>query len=304
MVRVAILILNWKQPKLTIQTVDSYLKIKTESFKYKIFLTDNGSKDGSYKKLKLYYKNNPKVKLLRNNTNIGYVPGYNKEIKKRLNYDFVLISNNDILVDPSFLEELITEALQSNTDILGPKIYFAPGYEFHKKRYTPKEIGKVVWFAGGVMDWKNIIGSNIGVDEVDHGQHNQIKTNVDFITGCCMLVRSKVFKKIGFFDKNYFMYLEDTDICQRAIKSGFSLAYVPKAFIWHVNSGSSSSGSLLQDYFLSRNRLIFGMKYADLRAKFALIRESIKIFLTSKSSWKKRAMVDFYLHKWGKGSWR
>lgn len=304
MLRIAILILNWKQPKLSIQTVDSYLKTKHENFKYKIFLIDNGSKDGSYKNLKSYYKNNPKVELSKNNTNIGYVPGFNKEIKKRLNYDYVLVSNNDILVDPFFLEKLIAEAQQSRADILGPKIYFAPGYEFHKQRYTPKEIGKVIWFAGGVMDWKNIIGSNIGVDEVDCGQHDQIKTNIDFITGCCMLVKSEVFKKIGFFDKNYYMYLEDVDFCQRAIKSGFTLAYVPEAIIWHVNSGSSSSGSLLQDYFISRNRLIFSMKYANIRAKFALIRESIKIIFTSKSFWKKQAMFDFYLRKWGKGSWK
>lgn len=304
MVRVAILVLNWKQPNLSIQTVDSYLKINHKNFKYKIFLTDNGSKDGSYKKLKAYYQNNRKVKLSKNNTNIGYVPGFNKEIKKRLNYDYILVSNNDILAAPSFLEELIAEAQRSNTGILGPKIYFAPGHEFHKARYTPEETGKVIWFAGGTMDWKNIIGSNIGVDEVDHGQHDQIKSNIDFITGCCMLVRSEVFKKIGLFDKSYFMYLEDVDFCQRAIKSGFSLAYVPKSVIWHINSGSSSSGSLLQDYFISRNRLIFAMRYADLRAKFALVRESIKIIFTSKSFWKKQAVFDFYFHKWEKGGWK
>jgi len=304
MVRVAILILNWKQPQLSIQTVDSYLKIKHKNFKYKIFLIDNGSQDGSYEKLKSCYKDNPKVKLLKNKTNIGFVPGFNKEIEKRLNYDYILISNNDILVDPSFLDSLISQSIQIKADVVGPKIYFAPGYEFHKNRYTPKEIGKVIWFAGGTMDWKNIIGSNIGVDEVDRGQHDQIKTNIDFITGCCMLVKSNVFKKIGLLDHNYFMYLEDVDFCQRTKKSGFSLAYIPKSVIWHVNSGSSSSGSTLQDYFISRNRLIFGMKYANIRAKFALIRESIKIIFTSKSYWKKQAMFDFYLHKWGKGSWK
>ncbi|MFA5828021.1 MAG: glycosyltransferase family 2 protein [Candidatus Shapirobacteria bacterium] len=304
MVRIAILILNWKQPELTIQTLDSYLKIKHKNFEYKIFSIDNGSADGSFKKLKSLYKNNPQLTILKNPTNIGYVPAFNKEIKKKLDYDYILVSNNDILVDPYFLENLVTAALQSNFDILGPKIYFAPGYEYHKHRYTPKEIGKVIWFAGGKMDWANIIGSNIGVDEVDTGQHDQIKTNIDFITGCCMLVKSGVFKKIGLFDKDYFMYLEDVDFCQRAKKSGFRLAYIPQAFIWHVNSGSSSSGSSLQDYFISRNRLIFGLKYANLRAKFALIRESIKIFLTSKSFWKKQAVSDFYLNNLGKGSWK
>jgi len=104
-------------------------------------------------------------------------------------------------------------------------------------------------------------------------------------------------------DDSYFMYLEDADYCQRAKSAGFGLIYYPKSVIWHLNSGSSSAGSALHDYFLTRNRLIFGYKYASLRTKLALARQSLKILFTSPSSWQKQAVKDFYLKNLGKGSW-
>ena len=101
------------------------------------------------------------------------------------------------------------------------------------------------------------------------------------------------------------MYLEDADFCQRAKKAGFKLAYVPEAKIWHINSGSSKTGGDLQNYFLTRNRLLFGFRYAKLKTKLALIKESIiQLFNPSISKWQKIAIRDFYFNKLGKGSWQ
>ncbi|MFA5532831.1 MAG: glycosyltransferase, partial [Candidatus Shapirobacteria bacterium] len=122
---------------------------------------------------------------------------------------------------------------------------------------------------------------------------------------CCLLISSKVFKKIGLLDEKFFMYLEDVDFCQRAKQAGFKLAYIPKSKIWHVNSGSSKSGGDLHDYFITRNRLLFGFRYAKAKTKFALFRESIRFLISpSTSSWKKKAVIDFYFKKLGKGSWK
>ena len=101
------------------------------------------------------------------------------------------------------------------------------------------------------------------------------------------------------------MYLEDADFCQRAKKAGFKLAYVPEAKIWHINSGSSKTGGDLQNYFLTRNRLLFGFRYAKLKTKLALNKESIiQLFNPSISKWQKIAIRDFYFNKLGKGSWQ
>jgi hypothetical protein len=302
MKKIAIIVLNWKQPKLTVETITSLLKINHQSFIYEIILIDNGSPDDSLKIFNKKYKNNKFIKILNTKSNLGYV-GNNFGINYALdnNFDFIVLLNNDVLVDPNFLEELFKES--NNYDILGPKIYFAPGFEFHKDRYKKKDLGKVIWSMGGKMDWNNIYGSNISVDKVDHGQFDKINENIDFVSGCCLMASRGVFKTIGLLDKNYFMYLEDVDFCQRAKKSKLKLACIPKSIIWHVNSGSSKSGGDLHDYFITRNRIYFAYKYASLRTKIAIFRESIKM-LFNQSKWKKQAVIDVYKHKMKKGSWQ
>ncbi len=301
MKKIAIIVLNWKQPKLTVETIISLLKINHSSFTYEIVLVDNGSPDDSLKIFNKKYKNNKLIKILNTKSNLGYI-GNNFGIKYALdnNFDFIVLLNNDVLVDPNFLEELLKES--NHYDILGPKIYFAPGFEFHKDRYQKKDLGKVIWSLGGQMDWNNIYGSNISIDKVDRGQFDKINENIDFISGCCLMASRGVFETIGLLDKNYFMYLEDVDFCQRAKKSNLKLACIPKSIIWHVNSGSSKSGGDLHDYFITRNRIYFAYKYASLRTKFAIFRESLKT-LFNQSKWRRQAVIDVYKHKMNKGSW-
>ena len=302
MKKIAIIVLNWKQPKLTIETINSLLKIKHSSFNYEIILVDNGSPDDSLKNFNQEYKNNKLIKILNTKSNLGYAGGNNFGIDYALknNFDFIILLNNDVLVDSNFLNELLKES--ANYDIIGPKIYFAPGFEFHKDRYQTKDLGKVIWSMGGQMDWNNIYGSNISIDEVDHGQFKEIMNKVDFISGCCLMASRQVFQKIGKLDENYFMYLEDVDFCQRAKIVGFKMACIPKSIIWHVNSGSTSGPGDLQNYFITRNRIYFAYKYAKLRTKIAIFRESFKFLF--KSKWQRQAVIDIYINKMNKGSWQ
>jgi GT2 family glycosyltransferase len=77
--------------------------------------------------------------------------------------------------------------------------------------------------------------------------------------------------------------------------------YVPKSVIWHKSSGSSGSGSRLHDYYITRNRLIFGFKYASSRTKFALLREAVRQAIGGRPG-QRSGVIDFALHRWGKGS--
>jgi len=303
MKKIAIIVLNWKQPKLTIETIASLLKIKHTLFNYEIILVDNGSTDDSIEKFNKEYKKNSLIKILNTGANLGYAGGNNFGIDYALNnnFDFLVLLNNDVLVAPNFLEELFKES--DNYDIIGPKIYFAPGYEFHQDRYSQKDLGKVIWSMGGQMDWDNIYGSNISIDEIDHGQFNKNINNVDFISGCCLMARRQVFETIGKLDDKYFMYFEDVDFCQRAKLADFKMACIPNSIIWHLNSGSTGGPGNLQNYFITRNRIYFTYKYAKFRTKFAIFRESIK-FLFSPSKWQRLAVIDLYRNKMNKGSWQ
>ncbi len=305
MSQIAIIILNWNRPQLTLDTLDSLLKISHQKFSYHIFLVDNGSTDDSLALFKKKYRSHKDISILATGINLGFVDGNNFAIQKALqkNFNHILVCNNDIQVKADFVEKLVETAKDYPTAIIGPKIYFAKGYEFHKNRYTQSQLGKVIWSVGGQMDWSNILGSNIGVDEVDVGQFEKISTDLDFISGCCLFAPANIFKKIGLFDSHYFMYLEDVDFCQRALKAGFQLVYQPQSIIWHLNAGSSSSGSQLQNYFITRNRLYFARKFASPRTRFALNRQALTYFL-SKNKWKRLAVIDYYLGRLGPGSWQ
>lgn len=297
---ITVIALNFNSDKETHQCLSSLFTVNHNDFNLKIIIIDNGSKN------KFVLTTNEKSKnvtLIRSEENLGFSGGNNLGFNKALafNSDFVLIINNDTYQDKYFLENLY-KAINKSDKIgaVTPKIYFAKGHEFHKNKYKDLELGKVIWYAGGFIDFKNAFSIHIGVDEVDNGQYN-IERKINFATGCCILFRKEVFNKIGFFDDRYFLYFEDADLSIRLIKAGFEILYVPSAIIWHINAASSSVGSKLQEYFITRNRLLFGFLYGSFKLRFALYKESMK-FLFFGRIWQKIAVRDFYFRKLGKGS--
>jgi GT2 family glycosyltransferase len=297
-------ILNFNGRKNTLECLESLKKINIDGFKLTILVIDNNSAEPL--DLKSDWEGKMRIEVIKNKENLGFSGGNNIGIKYALknNADYVLILNNDTYVDPDFLTELLRAAEKDkNIGISVPKIYFAPGFEYHKDRYTKSEQGKVFWYAGGKMDWGNVIGSNRGVDEVDRGQFDKTE-ETEIATGCCMLVRKEVFERTGYFDEKYFLYYEDADLSVRAKSKGFKVVYVPKSVIWHKNAGSvGGSGSVLQDYYITRNRLLFGFRYASFRSKSALFRESLLLLFQGRK-WQKSGVIDYCLDKFGKGSYK
>lgn len=291
--KTAIVILNYNGLENTIECLNSIKKLKTSKGPIEIIIVDNGSSDNSVQKLSQLKD----IYFIANQTNLGFSGGNNVGIKKALarGAKFVLIINNDTIVDVKMLENLLNA--NKIGDIICPKIYFAKGYEFHKRRYENKDLGNVIWYAGGKIDWQNILGIHIGVDQVDIGQFNK-RGETDFATGACMLIKKDVFEKIGLLDEKFFLYLEDMDFCVKAKKAGFKIIYEPKAFLWHKNAASSGgSGSNVQDYYITRNRLLFAAKHATLRTKFAVLKQ---IILQVNNPIKRKALLDFTLMCFGK----
>ncbi len=237
-------------------------------------------------------------------TNLGFSGGNNRGIRRALTWgaDAVWLLNDDVKIDRYAFSELKKTMGDVGVGVVVPKIYFYPGFEFHKDRYVKKELGKVIWYAGGEIDWENCIGKHRGVDEVDSGQFDK-QTETDFATGCSMLIKKEAIEKTGLLDEKYFMYLEDLDYSMRLKKSGFKIIYQPKAVMWHKNAQSSGVGDDLHDYFFTRNRLLFGFSYAPIRTRIALLRESVRLMVNG-SKWQRQGAADFYLRKFGRGSWR
>jgi GT2 family glycosyltransferase len=183
--------------------------------------------------------------------------------------------NNDTTIHSKTFLHLAKETNQHHFDIASPKIYFYPGREFHHQDYKKSERGKVIWYAGGRIDWHNVWAQHLGVDEIDHGQFDRVG-ETEFATGCCMLIHRQVLKKIGLLDSGFTAYFEDTDFSIRAIKAGFKVGFIPSSFLWHKNAGSTNgSGSTTQKKLIDKSRLRFALKHAPIRAKLSLIKHTL-----------------------------
>ncbi len=243
--KVGIVILNWNGEEDTSACLSSLGKINYSN--YEIVLVDNGSVDGSPERIKAKF---PNITLIKNKENLGFAEGNNVGIRYLLGKtaDYILLLNNDTIVEPNFLTELVNVAETSpKSGILGPKIYF-----LHK----PERI----WFAGGYLNKTTGKTYHRGLNEKDRGQYDQT-TEVDFVTACAMLVKREVLLKLKRLDPDYFYSYEDADFSLRAASSGYKLLYVPASKIWHKFAQAAGGRfSPLYIYYRIRNGLLFMKK--------------------------------------------
>lgn len=297
MKKVALVIVNWNGIDDTRRCLVSIHEMRIDKAELEIIVVDNGSSDDSVARIA---KEFPEVRILALDTNLGFTGGNNTGIRYAMLHgaDYVWLLNNDTIVHKNALS-IIGVFEDPKVGIAGSKIFFAAGHEYHKKRYRADQKGKVFWYAGGLVDWDNMYASHRGVDEVDVGQY-ETEVETVFITGCAMMIRRSVIEKIGVLDDKYYLYLEDLDYCLRARAVGFFLRYYPRSIVWHVNAGSTGgAGNPLHDYYITRNRLLVGLRFAPMRTKFALIREGLR-FLMGQNPEKKQAVMDFLMGRMGR----
>jgi hypothetical protein len=263
---IGVITVNYNQYQLIREFLDSLAAVKNAK-NLSVYIADVSTNKETFEIENKY----PMKIISKSFPNKGYADGINMGIKYFLKqgFDKFCAINNDVFFDKNFTIESEKGFLKA--DIFGGKIYYAPGYEYHKK-YQENDIGKVLWYAGGINDWSNVHTIHRGVDQVDLKQYEKFE-ETDFITGCMLFFNKKVVDKIGLWDEKYFLYYEDSDFCERAKRQAFKLFYNPKIIIWHKNAQSTGgSGSLIHQKYQRKNRLIFGLKYAPFRTKIHLIK--------------------------------
>ncbi|KKS93308.1 MAG: hypothetical protein UV68_C0022G0006 [Candidatus Collierbacteria bacterium GW2011_GWC2_43_12] len=264
-----------------------------------VYCVDNDRSDTLKQSLLQY----PHAVYLDSPGNVGFAAGNNIGFKRALidQADIVVLINNDTVVPKNLVKNILTSPISNEKiGVVGGLIYFARGFEF-KENYEKSDLGRVIWYAGGKHDWDNVYATHQGVDEVDRGQYDKVR-ETDFITGCLFIIRRDVLEKVGQFDERYCLYFEDSDLCKRVSLAGYKLVIDPNIKLWHKVAQSSGIGSPLNDYFLTRNRLLFGTSYASARTKFALYREAVKkLFIGTPAQ--KIAIKDFFTGNLGWGSW-
>lgn len=189
------------------------------------------------------------VQILRPERNLGFSEGSAWGVSEALKHDvdYVLLLNNDAVVDARFLDCLVDAARKApGAGLLCPQVAFLE----HPDR---------VWYAGGQFSlWSGIPRHTNWQKPVNTSGPPR---EVDFATGCAVLIQPSLIRAIGSFDSRFFAYCEDVDLSIRARQAGFTILIVPASLIRH--SAVYDDQRLFQrTYYSTRNLLEVMAKHA------------------------------------------
>lgn len=238
---VGIVIVNYNGTDDTMECLGSLRQLTYP--RYRIYLVDNGSTPSPEPLVAQRY---PEVVILRLPTNRGFAPGSNAGIREALRdgADYVWLLNNDTVVDPAALSELV-RGVESDRryGVAGSMIL----------RYREPQI---IDHAGGrIVPWWGL-GTHLGAGQQANGSHGDVRI-VDYVTGASLLAKRAVIEAAGLLSEDYFLYYEDTEWCVKVRALGWKVVYVPTSRIYHKVGHSVQSVPTQATYYFARNSLLF-----------------------------------------------
>ena len=236
--RVAIVLLNWNSTEDTLACLESIRKLTCKSFQ--VVVVDNASRPMEYEALRSGCSDEL---ILRQRRNRGFAGGCNVGIRWALRngFDYVWLVNNDTVVAPETLAELV-HAMESDSrvGVAGGVIYYW---------HDPRRIQT----AGGFIDPQTGRGGMLGLNELDTGQFRGV-LDVDYVSGGMLLVRSEAIRNVGLLDERFFMYYEDTDWGLRMRKRNWRVITASTAKGWHKDKATAGNR---KPYFIQHGYFMF-----------------------------------------------
>lgn len=245
--KVAAIVLSYNGREVLLQALASLGAMTYPAFN--LVVVDNGSTDGSENAVRDAF---PTVTVVRAEENLGPAGGLNLGIRWALerDYDYLLLLNNDIEVEPTMVGELVAAAERHpDAACIGPKIF----YHGDRRR---------IWSAGGVIRFKESVTRERGQGSIDHGQFER-EQEVDYVNGCAMLIPRRAFALAGLWDPIYFLSVEDADWCTRAKKHGLHCYFAPRAIVYHMVSFTTGDYRAARTYHTGRSTAVFVRRYAS-----------------------------------------
>ena len=258
--KVTIIILNWNGIEDTTVCLESLKRISYPN--YEILVVDNASTGNDVEILEKKYSGY--VKLIKNDKNTGFAGGNNIAIKKMIGEgksSYALILNNDTIVTPEFLTEMVKVCeSDSSVGMATPRILNPDGSLQRSDRKFPTHFVNFLYFCVPKLflsdrvknffaktSLKKLLGEEAGSYfwSFESGE----TTEIDQGSGACLLVKEEVIRQVGMFDDRFFLYSEDLDWCYRTKKAGWKIIYVPAAVIVHLVGRSGKSEVEKSIYF-------------------------------------------------------
>ncbi len=245
--KVAVVILNWNGKYYLERFLPSVYNSSYPNLTFVI--GDNASTDDSVAFIRKTY---PKITLIQNDKNYGFAGGYNR-ILEQVEADYYIILNSDVEVSTGWIEPII-EAMESDSTVAAaqPKILSS----------LQPDLFEYAGAAGGYIDkygYPFCRGRIFDTIETDRAQYND-PASIFWASGAALFIKSKIWKKSGGFDEDFFAHMEEIDLCWRLKRMGYSIKYYPFSEVFHVGGGALNKENSFKTYLNFKNNLVMLQK--------------------------------------------
>ncbi|MBW1971548.1 MAG: glycosyltransferase family 2 protein [Deltaproteobacteria bacterium] len=300
MLKLSVIIVSYNTKELLKNCLNS-LKQATKNISHEIIVVDNGSIDDTISMINSFF---PEIILIANKENKGFASACNQGLLM-MNGEYALFLNSDLLLFEDTIDKLIN-FMDNNAEaaIAGAQLLNPDGSKQNSIDLFPSLLTEL--FNKSLLKFlmkKKYPSKRSGID------HPIV---VESLVGACMMVRKNVLDNIGFFDEDYFFYMEETDLCYRIKKANLKVYFVPDAFVVHFQGKSVKKTPKKGKVEYYRSRYIFFRKNRGfypyillklgliIKLSFEILLQGAGVFLTLglNSKVRRRFFITIYLFLW------
>jgi GT2 family glycosyltransferase len=244
---VSVIVLNWNGKEHLLECLGSL--VKTAYSPVELLVSDNGSTDGSVEHVRSSF---PSVRVLENGKNIGYAGGNNNGIGIAQG-EYVVTLNNDVIVESDWLDKPV-EYMEKDHGL-----FAVCGRQMNY--YHRSTIDSLFHYPGPALLF---LRAGHG-ETMEENPGFALPGYVIAINGGSGMYRKKMFMELGGFDRAFFIYNEETDLCMRAFLRGWKCLFVPQSIVYHKEGESFKENRGKNLYYHERNRMWFIFRLYPLR---------------------------------------
>lgn len=227
----SISIVNWNTEAFLKECIQSIYK-GTQKISYEIFVVDNGSRDGSVEMVRTHF---PNVHLIANQMNKGFASANNQAVQLSRGR-YIIFLNPDTVVHEGALDRMV-QCMEEHFEagVVGCKLLNRDGSIQHSLRKFPDF--STIMIGGTILRRVPFLKQKIKYFKMEEFSFSQVE-EVDVTSGAALLVKKAVLNEVGLMDGNYFMFVEDLDLCRRIRAKGYKIYFLPDAVITHFGGES------------------------------------------------------------------
>jgi N-acetylglucosaminyl-diphospho-decaprenol L-rhamnosyltransferase len=249
--RIKVSIVTYNSAKEIANCLES-LESGLEGLEYDVTVVDNASSDDTVALIRSKFD---KVEVIETGKNLGFGAAHNLVIRNA-DTPYVLVLNPDAMLQEKAVSRLLLGIKSdARVAVVGPRVEYEDGW-------PQLSFGMFPGLFADLRQSKLVKSVQAREKDSIKKLENLLKNDVNpgWVSGSCFLARRDLLEKVGYFDENFFLYLEDVDLCLRLRKSGYKIKVVSNAVCRHAEGKSHESSETMTSHYRD-SRLIYENKH-------------------------------------------